>query len=104
MKRVGRTVVGIMVAVGASLGAVQVAEAVPTQVLAMKLSDSAAGVPRLDAQNGWVNAGGFNEANPSAQLLINNNLDYKASFVDAWAGILGVRVSMYLNGVEQKFV
>ena len=104
MSRMGRVVTGTLLALGASLGVMQVAEAVPTPVLAMKLSDSAAGAARLDAQNGWVNAGGFNEGNPAAQLLVNNNLDYKASFVDAWAGILGVRVSMYLNGVEQKFV
>jgi hypothetical protein len=88
-----------------ALGWVQLAHAVPTTILAMKLSDSTPSTSDLDAFLGWRDAGGFNEGNAAAQLLIDNGLDYKNSIVDTdWASVLSVRVAMYRNGLEQKFI
>lgn len=101
MNRINQAALGVSLAVGLTLGSGHIAQAVPVSVLAMKVTDSTSG--GLDPYLGWVNAGGFNEGNAAAQLLINNGLDYKDSFVDAWAGILSVRVAFYRDGIEQKF-
>ena len=100
-----RSATGVLAAACLALGWVQGAQAVPTTILAMKLSDSTPATSDLDAFLGWRDAGGFNEGNAAAQFLIDNGLDYKNSIVDTnWASVLSVRVAMYRNGVEQKFI
>ncbi|MCP5152318.1 MAG: hypothetical protein H6983_14160 [Ectothiorhodospiraceae bacterium] len=94
---------GLCAAIGLGLGLTPAVEAVPVSMLAMKITDSAP--PGLDAFQGWVDAGGFNEGVAGATDLVNNGLDFKDDFVDTnWADVLSVRVSMFSGGVEQAYV
>lgn len=79
------------------------AGAAPVTDLIFKLSDN--GTNQINAFTGWTNTGSFNEGNVTAQMLVNNGLDYKSSLVDAWpSDLLSVRVAFYSGGVEQAFI
>ncbi|MEO0680410.1 MAG: hypothetical protein AAF192_08345, partial [Pseudomonadota bacterium] len=82
--------------------------ALPVERLVFKVADStpaptSAGF--IDAWQGWINPGGFNEGAAQATSLTNNGFDYKDSWVDSnWGVVDQVRVSMYSGGVEQRFM